>query len=111
MSVDDTKLAFYSEWDIDQLIATAEVPVTLVATSLYTYTTSDAPYFEVQFKPTGSTQWFQCGVNSLAGTLAGVFSFKAYISSTSIYIDVDAGGTAITGGTARYFIWADKVIQ
>lgn len=109
MAIDDTKISYSNTWDIDQLIATAEVSVGTAAVAIYTFTTANPPYFEVQFKPTGSSKWFQPGTNSTNNLEAGLFSFKVYISGSSIFIDVDGGSSGITGGTARYFVWSDKV--
>lgn len=106
MTVDATKIAYYSGWDIDQLVATnTDNPTTVGSGSTAIYTISGAialPDFKVQFKPTGSAFWFDTGTNSTDGTIAGVFVFSSYISGPSIFI------TTSTGGQARYFVWADK---
>lgn len=107
MTVDSTKIAYSSGWDIDQLIATnADNPLAVGSGSTAIYTITGAvslPDFKVQFKPTGSTFWFDCGTSSTNGTIAGIFTFSSYISGSSIFINTS------TTGIARYFIWADKV--
>lgn len=106
MAVDSTKIGYSSTWDIDQLIATNTDNPTSVAsgsTAIYTITGSvTLPDFKVQFKPTGSTFWFEPGTSSTNGTVAGEFTFSSYVSGSSIFI------TTSTAGTARYFVWADK---
>lgn len=106
MAVDPTKIAYSSGWDIDQLVTTNTGSPTSIgsgSTAIYTITGTVAlPDFKVQFKPTGSTFWFEPGTSSTNGTVAGEFTFSTYISGSSIFI------TTSTAGTARYFVWADK---
>lgn len=107
MTVDATKIGYSSGWDIDQLTATNSAnPTTVAAGSTAIYTISGAvslPDFKVQFKPTGSTYWFEPGTSSTDGTVANEFTFSIYINAGSIYI------TTSSGGQARYFVWADKI--
>lgn len=104
MTTDNDKLVYDSRWDIDQLVATDTVTVGVGTTAIYTITSEvQLPEFEVQFKPTGTTLWRQAGVSSTDGTLGAQTTFSAHISSGVIYINTD------TAGTARYFVWADKV--
>lgn len=103
--MDDSKLIFSSSWDIDQLVDTGTAAVGGAGeTTIYTFT-GDAPVFEVQFKPSGDTRWYSAGMNSTSDTTAGLFYFTPYISGSTIKIHTESAGTA------RYFIWADKVIQ
>lgn len=103
MTVDPTKIAYSSSWDIDQLLASTTVPVSSGTTSIYTITgTVLLPDFKVQFQPTGSTFWYEAGTSSTNGTVAGQFTFSSFINGSAIFIKTT------TGGTARYFVWADK---
>jgi hypothetical protein len=104
MAVDDSKLYYLSQWDIDQLLATNSIAVGSGATAIYTISGDvPLPEYEVQFMPTGSTYWYEMGTASSDGTLAGTFTVYSYISGSSIFIN------APTAGIARYFVWADKV--
>lgn len=105
MSLPDTNIAFNSNWDIDQLSFTNSISIGSGLTALYTLdaTLPSIPVFEVQFKPTGSTRWFNCGVYATADTLATQDLFFTYIQSGVIYINTSVAGTA------RYFVWQDKV--
>lgn len=104
MTVDNSKLNYYSGWDIDQLVASDSIVVSPGTTALYTIPSSlpTLPSFEVQLKPTGSSKWFQAGSYTTSDTYATHNSFVAYIQSGVIYI-------VCAGGTARYFVWSDKV--
>lgn len=105
MSRDDSKLNFYSGWDIDQLVATNTIPISS-GTSLVTAVPASLPpipEYEVQFSPNGNG-WFQQGAWSGDGTLTHLHSFSAYlVPGSGIYITTDISGFA------RYFIWSDKV--
>lgn len=104
--VDHSKLTYYSEWDIDQLVDTNQVPVagsgSTFIKDIGTLDVPALPSIEVQFRPTGSSRWFQPGRNSTSN-LAASFTFYWYLSGTSLYIQTSGAGTA------RYFIWSDKV--
>lgn len=103
--MDDSKLIFSSAWDIDQLVASGEVAVGGSGeTTIYTFTGS-APVFEVLFKPTGSTRWYHAGMNSTDNTTTGLFFYTPYISGQNIRVHTESAGTA------RYYVWADEVIQ
>lgn len=102
MTVDATKLRYFSGWDIDQLVATGTLAVGVGATPVYAIpATVPLPEFEVQLQPTGSSFWYRPGANSSAGATVNI-NFYTYILGTSIFINTD------TPGTARYFVWADK---
>lgn len=102
MTVDSNKIAYYSGWDIDQLLTNTEVAVGSGDTALYS-TLIPLPEYEVQFKPTGSTYWYQAGTASTDGTTTNLFTFYSYITGSSIHIKTTSTGTA------RYFVWADKI--
>lgn len=104
MTVDNSKLNYYSAWDIDQLLDTDTVLIGSGDTAIFTITGSTSiPEFEVQFKPISSTYWYAMGTSSTDGTVANTFTVYSYISGASIFIH------APVAGTARYFVWADKV--
>lgn len=104
MSAIDTSLNYLSSWDIDQLVATDVVTAGIGATALYTIpsTLPPIPVYDVQFRPTGSTVWYQAGIYSTNGTIAAGSSFYTYVLGNVLYI-------FSAGGSARYFIWSDKV--
>jgi hypothetical protein len=103
MATDNDKLNFLSTWDIDQLVATAEVAVPSGTTALYTIpsTLPAIPVFEVQIKV--GTKWYQTGTFATSNTLATSKIMNAYVSSGQLFISTN------TAGTARYFVWQDKV--
>lgn len=105
MTVDNTKFNYRSAWDIDQLIAQGSVAVGGAGdTTLYTITSSAVPnVFEVLFQPTGETSWYQAGTSSTSLGAGAIFTFYAYINASSLIIHT--GGA----GTARYYVWSDKV--
>jgi hypothetical protein len=104
MTVDSTKLAYYSGWDIDQLLASSSASVGTGDTAVYTISGAvSVPVFALQFQPSGSAFWYDNGTSSTDGTLAGLFTVYSYISGNTLFINTT------TAGTARYFVWADKV--
>lgn len=105
MSVKDSKIAYSSNWDIDQLINTGTTPVGSGISTVYTIpsTIPPIPVFEVQFQPTGSVFWYDPGTSSTDGTLTNLFTFFTYIAGGVININTTSTGIA------RYFIWSDKV--
>lgn len=104
MTVDNSKLNYYSAWDIDQLIATDTVLVGLGDTAIFTITGQiTVPEFQVQFKPISSTYWYEMGTSSTDGTVGNTFTAWSYISGSSVFMH------APSAGTARYFVWGDKV--
>jgi hypothetical protein len=105
MARDDTKLSYYSGWDIDQLVAKDTVAVGAGTTAIFTYPTNlpAVPLFDVQFQPTASTKFYQSGAYSTNGTFAGVHQFSCYVQAGQIFIKTDIAGTA------KYFVWSDKV--
>lgn len=104
MSVDNTKAKYSSLWDIDQQVATVTASVSATATSIYTLSDSSNPsVYEAQFKPTGSTKWYDVGDGATANTQATLFTFYTYTSGGSIYV------VPSVAGIARLFIYQDKV--
>lgn len=103
---DNSLLYYLSSWDIDQLYATDTVTIAGAGTTTVYTIPSDLPAlptFNVQFQPTGSSQWFDPGVFATAGTFATVSSFYTSIVGGAIVI------TTFSAGTARYFVWTDKL--
>jgi hypothetical protein len=105
MAVDNDKLSYFSAWDIDQLVATAEVAVSAGTTMIYDIPDNLPliPEWEVQFKPGASTVWFQTGPYSTNPGAGTIDSFSSYVQAGQLYI------TTSTNGIARYYVWADKV--
>lgn len=105
MARDDTKLAHFSGWDIDQLFAESSAAVGIGTTAIYTIPASlpTIPVFEVLFRATGFSRFYQAGVYSTNGTLANTHTFSSYVSGGQIFITTDVAGTA------KYLVWIDKV--
>jgi hypothetical protein len=103
MSADNTKLNYLSTWDIDQLVATGTIPVGVGATAVYTFSSPlpSLPVFEVQLQI--GDKWYQAGQFATANTLATLQSFYTYINGNQVFINTTVAGTA------RYFVWSDKV--
>jgi hypothetical protein len=111
MAVDDSKLNYSSEWDIDQLVYTGEVAVNVGAGSATTIFSIPAglpslPVFNVQLYSVAVNLWFSPGQNSLIGDFANGFSFYTYLNNGTIYL---VPSISLTGQKARYFVWSDKV--
>lgn len=104
MAVDDTKISYSNTWDIDQQITSSTVAVGAGDTAVLTVPGVNAiPVTEVQFQPTGSTKWFQPGVNSTANTLATNFTWYSYLTGGILRV------STTIAGTVRYYIYADKM--
>lgn len=106
MSFDDTKVAYYSGWEIDQLVDSARVTVSSGTSLLCAIPAGlSIPVFEVQFQVQGFTRWYQSGAFSTDGTLANLHHFSSYIYNGNLYINTSIAGTA------KYFIWSDGVVH
>lgn len=107
MNVDDSKLAYNSSWEIDQLVKTDDVSVGSGLSAVFNYSSlgvSVNPEYEVYFKPSGDTKWYKDGAFSTNGSYFTTGSqFFSYTDGTSIFINT------LTAGTARYYIWQDKI--
>ncbi len=103
MAIDDTKLNYYSGWDIDQLADTVIMPVTPGTTAIYTIpsTSVPMPIFMVQLLISG--RYYQAGTYSTDATLSGLGTFYSYISGNQIFVNTTSAATA------RCYIWTDKV--
>jgi len=104
MTVDNTKSEYSSLWDIDQIIDRGTTTVGSGTTAIHTL--SDANYpstHEVQFKPTGSTKWYEVGQNATSNTIATLFTFYTYTLGSSLYV------VTSSAGTVRHFVWQDKL--
>jgi len=106
MTVDATKINYYSGWEIDQLIDQGTISVGSGTTLVASLSNAENPnVYEVQFRPSGMAQWFRIGQNSTNATVAGGFQFSSYVDGANIYL------TTSTSGTARFFIWSDTVVH
>lgn len=107
MATDNSKLIYNSTWDIDQLIVynsgthVGASPSWGDGTALTTFS-GNPPVFELQFKPDGYSSWFPQGANSYDNN-NGFYVSYAYIIGNTIYIYNDIAGTA------RYWIWSDRI--
>lgn len=99
------RLKYLTTWDIDQLIASDEVAISGAgSTTLLNPCPVPFPEFMMQFKPSGSTKWYDMGMNSTTNTLAGLAVFYGYLTTGNALVAVTP-----SAGTVRYFVWADKV--
>jgi len=106
MAVDDTKINYYSGWEIDQIIDQGTVSVGSGTSIVASLSNAENPnVYEVQFQPSGLQEWYMIGQNSTNATIANGFSFSTYVDGADIYI------TTSSAGTARYFIWSDTVVH
>jgi hypothetical protein len=104
MSVDDTKIAYSSTWDIDQLISSGDVSIGVGTTTVAVLPGATIlNEFSIDFKPSSGSLWYQPGKSSTNGTLGAVFDCYSYISGISLMMYTS------TPGTARYYVWADKI--
>lgn len=101
MARDDSKLNFYSGWEIDQQTQTNTVGVGAGDTAIVAV--SGYPLYELQFKPNGSNYWFRSGVSCSDGATGGIFAFYGYLEGGYLKVHSDIAGTV------RYFIYSDKV--
>lgn len=104
-TVDNSKTAYYSGWDIDQLVTTNSIAVSPGDTSVFSVVGMLFPVYELQFKPTGSTKWYSEGMSSTNNTLANLFIFSSYITGSAVH------AVTSTSGTIRYYVWEDTVIH
>lgn len=83
--MDDDKMIFYSEWDIDQLLYKDEVHKTVASewgtgfTELYDYSSLNLDYIPAVFltyKPDGDDEWHMQGGN---GIFPVIDSSKVYV--------------------------------
>lgn len=104
MSRDDTKLNYYSGWDIDQLVSSTTMNVGIGTTAVYTIPTTlpSRPVFEILFIRTGFTRYYQPGRYSPNGTLASSKAFSSYQNGNQIFI------TVAETGTAKVLIYSDR---
>ena len=106
MAVDDTKVNYYSGWEVDQLIAQGSFSVSTGTTLVHSLSDAQNPnVYELQFQPSGVAQWYRIGTNSTNATVANLFNFSSYVDGSSLY------ATTSSGGTIRYFIWSDTVVH
>jgi len=94
MSIDPTKVLFQSNLEIDRLLLVESKQIGAGVTALYNFT-GNPPVFEVQFSNNGN-MWYQMGTGSPGDPYS-------YIEGSTIYIRTNASGTA------RYYVWSDKV--
>lgn len=105
MARDDSKLTFYTGWDIDQLVVTNDVAVASgdkIVTVIPTPLLGTKPTFSIMFKPTGSNNWYQEGTSSTNTSFLNQFTSYGYLFGNDLHVVSPAG-------TVRYYIWADKV--
>lgn len=98
MSVNETKVAFYSNWDIDQLIDSGSVAVSSGATALASI--DGVKDWKVQLEVGGKK--YDPGSNSTNAST--IFLFYSYVDSGTLYIQTNQAGTA------HWYIFEDDLV-
>ena len=88
MSVDETKVAFYSNWDIDQLIDSGSSSVSTGTTALTSI--DGVKDWKVQLEVSGKK--YDPGTSSTNASTT--FRFYSYVDSGTLYIETNQAGTA-----------------
>lgn len=104
MAVDNSKVLFSSNWDIDQATTNGFVSQAISAnvdTSFYTFSGGNVPVFDVQFKPSGENNWYLPGQNMNAADSG--FYFQAYALGSNLY------AKSTIAGTIRYIIYMETI--
>lgn len=117
MNVDNTKLLFNSNWDIDQILYQGEVDgITLngntsTATSilLFPFSLSYPPVIDGTFQLGGETIWRQIGDS----TTSGKVELETFLATTPtgiylVYYNFNTGSFSVN---VRYYIWTDTVLN
>ena len=110
MAIDETKLAFSSQWDIDKVVdyrtTSASVSAGSNSTATVSHSYGNRPYVIAQYKPTTQTTWFEAGENSLFST-SQLVDMHVWITSSSIQFRVNNnhGGTVTVD--IRYWVLSD----
>lgn len=118
MSVDNTKLLFSSEWDIDQILYqgttnTLTVPKntnpTPITVPIASFSLNFPPVAIVQYKLTGDTVWRQPN-DVIESTFGPNLNLFLTTSTTGIAFSAyNYSATTDATFVVRYFVWTDKV--
>lgn len=97
MSVDETKVAYYSNYDIDQLADSNSVSVSTGTTAIVSI--DGVKDWKVQLEVSGSR--YDPGASSTNEST--IFTFYSYVDSGTLYV--------VTGqaGTVYYYIFEDDI--
>lgn len=114
MALDETNIAFSSEWDIDQLSDEESTTLTFPANTFsLTYVTlkslslSDPPIVDAIYKVSGDSVWRQLGDTSSVTLLQLPLILGVTSSAITLgYYNYNSSDITIT---IRYYIWTDKV--
>lgn len=119
MALDNSKIAFYSGWDIDQIYGTGDVnniviPIntwpTPLTVDLTTHNLNYAPIAKAYFKLHGDNYWrefndfneptYGPSLNLFLGSTTTKLILKAYNYSSINAMTIDV----------RWYIWSDKLV-
>lgn len=110
MTIDNSKLNYYSGWDIDQVFLPTPIPLTLsigaspnpdvtaaTASSLYIHDLGYLPVIEAQYQAAGMNTWHQCGLPD--GFIMANWDTSAFGGVPSYYPGlIQTNGVAVTYG-------------
>lgn len=116
MAIDDSKLAYSSEWEIDKISdyqdATTNPALftevlagfikTLTVPNPYGY----KPYITAQYKPAGQGTWFEAGEN-LQFSTSQLLTMSVWVGETEIYFELSNGHVTNQLVNIRYWVAAD----
>lgn len=104
MAVDNSKVLFSSNWDIDQSSSSSFTTVNISAnvdTAVFTFPVGKMPVFDIQFKPSSESSWYMPGWNKNAGGTG--FMFSAFASGTTVY------ARSTLAGSVRYLRYLETI--
>ena len=117
MSLIDSDVAFYSNWDIDLILDQGDTVVSGTLNSLtgvdilvFTHNLGYVPTFDLTFLPTGGTQWQQIGDQDTTSLIA----YVAYATTTQLFVSLfndDPVSNHTFNTDIRYYIWTDTVVH
>lgn len=98
MSVNETKVAFYSNWDIDQLVDSGSMSVSTGATALTPI--DGVKDWIVQLEISG----VRYAPGPASTNASSVFFFYSYVDSGTLYVNTPVSGTA------HWYIFEDDLV-
>lgn len=115
MALDNTKLYYDSEWDIDQLLYQGTVQSIVLPANVFTptdvllfgYTLTYPPVVDGTFQINTDTVWRQFGDS----TTSGIINLETFLSSTptGVYLTYYNFNAFPLTVNVRYYVWTDKV--
>lgn len=114
MAIDNTKLDYSSQWDIDKVIDYKTTSASVGAGASTTVTVNHAygspallrPHVIAQYKPSTQTTWFEAGEN-LQFSTSQLVSMDVWVTTSTIKFHlVNSHGNPVTVAI-RYWVQAD----